>query len=515
MILSSRIYTLVANVAMSYDHQSESPRARSTTSSEQPVTLRRWDEAPLVFLDHAGARTIELLRDALSYRPDGYQYSTAFQRNNWDGSVKLLTHANRGGWYFPLGCLDQVTQLLDSNDIHHTVKNVSPPGPGDCEFSWQTDMTLRDYQQDAVESALSHSRGIVALPTGAGKTLVGLRIIHQLARPTLVVVHRKAIAEQWVARIENILDVDVARYFDSDRDTTGPVQVALYQSLWDDDAETVRIDGDAELLVCDEAHTVGAQMFHNVTRHLNSSYRIGLTATPERDDNATLRVVGGTGPVIADITPESLISRNYLAEPYWLFIEPPTDSHAPRSYSSWRAEYNSEIVHSRSRNEQVARAVSRLPRPIYIHVERIAHGNRLQERLSQSTADDCAVRFVHGSTSNRRQLLQSFQSGQLPVLISTLAGEGFDAPCIQSLIMAGGLKTETGTIQTVGRALRPATDRAYIVDFLDSGDWIGDHTQQRIETYCDYYGEYGPNTDATDRPSAVTLPDSDRAQPPQ
>lgn len=446
------------------------------------VTLSRWKKAPYVFCDDLPESAVEALDDELSYAVPDARHTDAWKRGEWDGRERLLRETN-GSHYFPEGCLTQAVRVLDSLGIDYTVEGIERPGRGDLPLSWNTDMELRPYQQDALDDALHQAHGIITMPTGSGKTLIGIRLAYELKRSTLVLVHRKEIAEQWVEQMEKIFGVDVARAFGGDAES-GDIQVALYQTIYDDDEGEVRDDIrlDHDVLLADEAHRVGADTFSRVSLSVNAKYRYGFSATPEREDNATLKVIGGTGPLISDISPENLIEQGYLAEPQFCIETAPK---AGGPYKNWQQEYKAEIVENHRRNQLIAKIVADLPKPTYVHVERIAHGERLEALIDDAT-------FIYGDSTDRDEVMEAFRAGELPVLVSTLLGEGVDVPQMESMVMAGGLKTEVGAIQKVGRALRPDTDDAVIVDFVDQGRHVSDHSEQRIRKYQDYYGKYGP-----------------------
>lgn len=449
------------------------------------LTLTRWDKAPYIFIDGDLSKSIEdALDDELSYEVEGYEYSDAWKSGDWDGKHHLYRESRGGNAYFPLGALAKVRDVLDAFGVEYEVEGVVCPGRGDCEVSWETDMTLRDYQSDVVQDALPRGRGIISMPTGSGKTVIGLRLVYELQRPTLVLCHRKEIADMWVEEMEDILSVDVSRCYGGVRED-GDFQVALYQSVYDGDAGEVRGDvrTDHDVMLADECHRVGADTFSDVALDVNAPYRYGMSATPEREDNATLRVIAGTGELISDIRPESLIEDGYLAEPEWRILDAPKNAGL---YRNWQDEYKGEIVENDGRNEAIQEQVNeKLPKPCYVHVERIAHGERLESLID-------GAKFVASDSNDREEAIQAFVDGEREILISTLLGEGFDLPGLRSMVMAGGLKTEIGAIQKVGRALRPGTDGAVIVDFVDKGRWVGEHSEERIRTYKDYYGEYGP-----------------------
>jgi len=448
------------------------------------VTLSLWDQAPYIFIDgDVPGDALDEIDEELSYEVPDHQYTEAWKNNEWDGYHRLLRQSSNGNWYFPVGCLERVIGILELFQVDYEIEGLIRPGRGDLDLSWNTDMTLRQYQQEAVHESLQRGAGVIVMPTGAGKTLCGIWLVKELSHPTIVLVHRKEIADQWVERMGDILDVDVAQYYGGTREN-GDVMVALYQSIYEDGEvrDDVRLDHPVALF--DEVHRVGAETFSRVALSITATYRFGMSATPEREDNATLRVIGGTGPIIADLSVEMLIERGYLAEPEWQIQRAPP---AGGNYRQWQDEYRGEIVENQDRNDLVGKTVAGLPRPTLITVEHINHGERLEALIPDAE-------LIYGDKPDRDELIQGFRDGDVPILISTrgIVGEGFDVPEIAAFVVAGGLKSETSLIQQVGRALRPGTDAAVICDFIDRGRWIGDHSEERLRTYKNYYGDYGP-----------------------
>lgn len=451
------------------------------------ITITRWEKAPYCFIDGDLPELVEeALENELSYEHPGAEWTDAWKRGDWDGKISLLFTSTNDNRYFPVGLLPQAKRVFDVHSVPYRVKGLVRPGRGDLDVEWDTDKTLYPYQQDAVDDCLNAGSGLVVLPTGGGKTFIGIRLIYEYRQPTMVVCHLKEVADQWVGEIESILGVDVAKCYGGDREN-GDVMVALYQSIYDDETKRVRDDVrlDHQLLLSDEAHRVAADTFSKVTYNHNAQYRFGFTATPDREDNATLRILGGTGQTIADLSAASLIDRGYLAEPSWKFYEP---EHVGGRYQNWQAEYKQEIVENSRRNNLIAQVVGELERPTLVTVERINHGERLTSMIE-------GAKFVHGDAKDRDKNIEAFRNGGLDVMIATrgIVGEGFDVPDIASFVVAGGLKSRTSTIQQVGRAIRPGeTGEATIVDFLDTGPHVGRHSEERIRAYREYYEDYGP-----------------------
>jgi superfamily II DNA or RNA helicase len=427
----------------------------------------------------------EAIDEELSFEVQGHEWTDSWQNGSWDGKEYLLKRTSEGDWWFPVGLLDRVRSVLDTYGVDYDVEGVTRPGRGDLGLSWDFGGELREYQEDAVNRALRFGSGVVAMPTGSGKTVSALRLAYELDWPFLVTVDNREIADQWVERIESTLGVEPARYYAGDREN-GDVMVALYQSVYMDGEVVDDARLDHPVWLADECHNVAASTFHRVAMSCPAPYRFGFSATPEREDGAELKVFGGIGPLIADLSVERMIEEGFLAEPEWDIIDAP---HSGGYYQGWQDEYQEEIVKNERRNLMIAEKVNAVEKPCLVTVERINHGERLEAVIE-------AAAFVHGSRSDRDGVVRSFREGDLPVMVATrgIVGEGFDCPEIASFVVAGGMKSEVSMIQQVGRALRPETETATIVDFYDGGDqWVAGHSGDRLRTYQEYYGsDWGP-----------------------
>ena len=120
-----------------------------------------------------------------------------------------------------------------------------------------------------------------------------------------------------------------------------------------------------------------------------------------------------------------------------------------------------------------------------ITVNQIRHGKTLEAMIAGS-------KFVHGQTpkEERHKAMEEFENGKMKVMVSTLLNEGSDIPTLDCIIMAGGGKSESAQIQKVGRALRTTEEKknALIIDVLDQGKWLRDHSQMRIKLYSEVFG---------------------------
>lgn len=421
--------------------------------------------------------TARILDEELSYFVDGYEHTKRYQKGYWNGKERLLRRTKAGDYYFPVGVLSNVTAVLDSLDIDYTIDDDFRPI--NYLGIQKPAKKLYEYQQDALIKAVANMSGVICLPTGSGKTLVGIHLMHAFNCRTLICVHTKELFYQWKDRVSKYLDYEPGLVGDGS-EIWKDITIAMIQT-----ANKLDIP-EFDMLIFDEVHRVPSSTAYRLAMKCNASLRYGLSATPQREDGADLKIWAATGPIIVNVSPEDLVELGYLAKPRFVFLNPP---YVKVSKNNWQTEYNEGVVKNVERNDMIASKAKRLideGRQVYIHVVRISHGKKLSEMI------DCPFISGKDKTSHRQEIINKFRDGEIKCLVSTLLGEGVDIPSMDAIIMAHGQKTSVGTIQKIGRVLRTTKDKkeAIIVDFVDKGIYLSRHWENRYMAYEKAYGNY-------------------------
>jgi superfamily II DNA or RNA helicase len=162
--------------------------------------------------------------------------------------------------------------------------NPAPP----LDFEPKITLSVRDYQQAALEAwSNQNGRGVVVLPTGAGKTFVAALAIAQLKLATLVIVPTIDLLQQWqkaLADFYGLKDKNVIGVFGGGKQEIKPLTIITYDSA----IIHSRHLNNFALLVFDEAHHLPAESYRTAAEGAFAPYRLGLSATPERSDNLHL-----------------------------------------------------------------------------------------------------------------------------------------------------------------------------------------------------------------------------------
>jgi superfamily II DNA or RNA helicase len=468
-------------------------------------------------------RVLSLLDAEFSYRVEDAEYVDAYQNGDWDGKEHLFeTRFQRA----PVGLLDQARAVLEAEGYTVTVEREAPNTGQDISTEWQFDHDLRPYQRETVRAMLDDDGGIVALPTGTGKTVVGLRFIHALDSRALVLVHSRELLHQWAERIESTLGIEPGIIGDG-QFTQGQVTVATLQTLMSqgDARAPAALNEDYGTVIFDECHqTSAAEQMYEIGTDIDAFYRIGLSATPwRRIDGETLKIEAAVGPVAHEVAPRQMIASGYLANPTFDVIDPMEYGQSRRAGAteSYHAAKTRVIECDPTRLTAIATKTANLAadgHQVLVNVSRKAHGRLIASALGNSlTVDDVVAGIDTGkrkqqlrkcvqqlepvadtdavllagdtADAEREEILEALDRGKQRIVVSTILNEGVDIPSLDAVVLAHGQRSDIEVIQTIGRALRPSGNReAMIVDVADRGRFFREAYEDRQNAVTDYYG---------------------------
>ncbi|WP_416839782.1 DEAD/DEAH box helicase family protein [Haloferax sp. DFSO52] len=358
------------------------------------------------------------------------------------------------------------------------------------ELSLSTTYDLRDYQQAALDAWLdADSRGVVELPTGAGKTVlaVGAMVAHSV--PTLVVVPTIDLQDQWIRELETEFDVPVGR-FGGGEQRQEPITVSTYDSAY---LRADDVGGDFGLVVFDEVHHLGGQGYQDIPRFLTAPARLGLTATFERPDGAHEQVAELVGPRVYHLDVDDLAGE-HLADYEVRRIEVELTSDERETYDEAQSTFVNYLKRSglsmqsgsdyqklvmRSGNDPRAReALLAKQRARDVMMNSDAKVDKLARLLARHRDDRVIIftastdlvyriarRFLvppitnETGTKERREILERFRDGTYDTVVAAnVLDEGVDVPDANVGILLSGSGSEREFTQRLGRILRPKAD---------------------------------------------------------
>jgi len=253
------------------------------------------------------------------------------RRNLWLGGTpeKLSVCNIVGGMvHLPRGCLGEVIRILTEQG-YSVLPEYKPVSVSRASFDLL--VTLRDYQGAAVDALelkqdWQHG-GVVVAPPGAGKTIIGCGAIARFQYPALVIVHTKDLLTQWCERIKAALNVVAGTIGGGRKAREAVVTVAMIQSLVRMRPQAIADMGERfPVVVVDECHHVPASTYVRALGLMSSPIKVGLTATPERNDGLTKYLEWYIGPIVHTIDHRGLVEDGHLVLPRIIPVETDFDA---------------------------------------------------------------------------------------------------------------------------------------------------------------------------------------------
>jgi superfamily II DNA or RNA helicase len=233
------------------------------------------------------------------YRRQGMRLSTARTPRIISCAEDLPHHI-----LLPRGCRTELEILLEEHDVALKVQDRREEG-ANMDVSFRG--TLTRTQANAAKAMLSHDIGIFVAPPGVGKTVLGIHLIAERRRNTLILVHRQPLADQWQNQLSMFLGIkagSIGRLGGGKRKLNGALDIAMIQSLVRRDRVDNLVAGYGHVIV-DECHHVPAVSFERVLSAVRARYLTGLTATPRRRDGHQPITEMQLGPVRDSVDPRS------------------------------------------------------------------------------------------------------------------------------------------------------------------------------------------------------------------
>ena len=362
-------------------------------------------------------------------------------------------------------------------------------------------LTLHDYQKDALNKWLQTRNGALVLPTGAGKTVIGIEAISVLNVPTLVVVSTLELVKQWKRELETKLGIEVGTYTGEEH-VLKPITVSTYDTAY---LRAEELGNQFLLLVFDEVHHLPSPGYANIAEMFVAPYRLGLTATYEREDGLHKeleRLIGGKvyeigidklkGKHLAEYTTKKIVTDLTEAEHeeyekhHRIFTEFLKKKHiilkSPREFRllvmrSGRDANAREALLARNRARQIA-----LNSKTKLNALSEIMGNHFGERIIIFTEHNSLVYAIsreflvpaitHTTPKDERaEIMENFRTGRYNAIVtSKVLEEGIDVPEASVGVILSGSGSKREYKQRLGRILRKREGkRAILYEIVSKG----------------------------------------------
>jgi superfamily II DNA or RNA helicase len=458
---------------------------RSDFSSEVIIIRSNMLYIPL---NQLSSKVLNHLKRIASFRNPEFYSKQALRLSTYQ-TPRIISCADIDDEYLalPRGCEDAVIALLREKDVPYRIEDKCNHGK---PISVQFNGVLRDNQQEAVNVLASNSNGVLSATTAFGKTVTAIGLIAKHGVNTLVLVHTKALLDQWVKALEQFLTIDtipeenerkrkrrkplspIGTLSSTGNKLHGIIDIALMQSCISDN-EVKTFVKEYGMVIADECHHVSAVNFEQILKTVNARYVYGLTATPIRKDGHQPIIFMQCGPIrySADAKAQ-MLSQSFerLLVPRFTPFRPIVGSDL--SYTKVAQQLAEDEYRNLFIVKDVIEVLKEGRSPIIL-TSRTSHVSILAELLKPHCPNVITL-IGSESTKDKRQKmehLQSIPSSEQLVIVATgkYVGEGFDHARLDMLFLVSPVAWKGIVAQYAGRLHREYEGKqdVQIYDYID------------------------------------------------
>ncbi|MBN1214474.1 MAG: DEAD/DEAH box helicase family protein [Candidatus Lokiarchaeota archaeon] len=358
---------------------------------------------------------------------------------------------------------------------------------------------LRNYQKEALESWWLSKKGTIVMPTGSGKTILAIKIIEKLNTSTLIIVPTLDLVNQWKKELNKAFNIEIGE-FTGNKKVLKAITISTYDSTY---LNADNLGNKFNFIVFDEVHHLPSEGYRQIAELFASPFRLGLTATYNREDNLHKELPRLIGDKVYEITPDTL-SGTHLSTYEIKKIKIPLTDNEEREYRDAYNTFKSYLIsnhiqmnHSNDFKKLIIRSgndpKARLALLSRNKAEKIAFNsqNKLNElsklldkknrtiiftkynnmvyKISKRFLIPCITHQI--KKDERNDILTKFKNGKYSTIVSSqVLDEGINVPDANIGIILSGTGSSREYIQRLGRLLRPGKNKKAILYEIISQD---------------------------------------------
>lgn len=449
-----------------FSSRDAAPVAVPETVSAVAAAMLEIDRSGLPPALLAGLKHLASLHNPAFYEKERLRFST------WDTPRMIRCYGeNLESLLLPRGLTEKAAGLI-AEAGSRLVIHESRIDPTPIEFA--PTFELRKDQEAALQTLREHELGVLVAAPGAGKTVVACALIAYHQQPTLVIVDRKPLVEQWTERLSTHLGLtakEIGQIGGGRNKTTGIVDVAMAQSLArrEDLEELSRRYG---LVVVDECHHVPAVTFERCVKQIRTRRWLGLTATPYRRDGLQGLITMYCGPIRYQMNEKVDEEKDFRRELIVHQTSFEANEDVTHIQDLFRALVDDE-VRTMAICGDIATAAAR-GRNCLVLTQWTEHLSSVVSMLSARGMSPFVLQGGMGKKARAKVMADlddaSERGGIVLVATGSFLGEGFDCPPLDTAFMAFPIAFRGRVVQYVGRILRPLDGKSSVEvhDYVDA-----------------------------------------------
>lgn len=476
------------------------------------LTVEKLDE---VYMRVFGDASIEQeLADFFTYEYPGARFTPQYKARLWDGKVRLYDQVRKTLY---IGLLDYVEKFCERNGYELTYKSEFNTTNGITEtlvekfvrgLQLPDKIEIRDYQIDAITTALDKERTLLLSPTASGKSFIIYSILRwhvRAGRKCIIVVPTTSLVEQLHADFVDYSSIngwDVGMhcqklYSGFTKQLNSDILITTWQSIYLQPKSWFK---QFDCIIGDEAHQFKAKSLIGVMEKMdNVRYRIGTTGTLDNKKVHRLVLEGVFGMVHRVTTTKALMDSGRLSSLniMSIILKYNEDIRKERKNKTYQEEMD-WLVANEKRNKfirNLAIKSSGNTLVLFQYVEK--HGKILYDLIKEKAHSERKVFFVYGGTdTSDREAIRHITEGESDAIIIASYGTfstGINIPSLENVIFASPTKSKIRNLQSIGRGLRLKSGKTQcnLFDIADDLHWKSwknhtlNHAAERYKTYAE------------------------------
>ena len=370
---------------------------------------------------------------------------------------------------------------------------------------------LRDYQIEVIDiflKSIGHGKcsetrgGIIQFRAGGGKTVMCINILSQIAKKTLIIVHKEFLLNQWIERISEFCPkATIGRIQGPVFDVEGKdIVIGMLQTIYDRDFPENAFDTFG-LTIVDEVHRIGSCQFSRALLRVQTPIMLGVTATLDRKDGLTRVIHQFMGPLVYNQASQAPIDRRDFEH---VLVRGMEFVHSDPDFQEVATDFRGNVMFS----TMITKLCSFGPRTRFLlrilrdlvqenpeaQILVLGHNRSLLVDLHEAVVDQEIATVGYYLGGMKQQDLDRTTERQIILATYAMASEGFDHKNLSILVM---ITPKTDIVQSVGRIFRTKHERPIIVDVIDCHDIFKNQWRKRLTYYrkCGYRIETIQSTD--------------------